>query len=390
MLRVLVAHNVSRKPTGGMSRIMTFLHDELQQKGHAIDYFCCEDVPQRFRGSAARIAFPLLVLRHAIQAARAGRPYDVINVHEPVGAAITRFKSFAGAPAVVVTTHALEKRAWEVELHELRLGRGGPSLKTRILFPCTSLWQSRMTLKHADHIFCTNTQDRSYLNKWLRIDENRITRIAPGANPLFAVSAEGRDYSRAKRLLFAGTWIKRKGVEDLVIAFRDLAHSYPDLGLIVLGGGVPAASILSDFPDELRHRVECVQTSSDVETAKVFAESDIYILPSLFEGTPLTLIEAMMSGLPIVTTATCGMLDTINHDQNGLLVPLRSPAQIKLALTHLLNDGGTRERLGRTALREARRHYSWTNMATPLLSVYQRLATLDDAASNPVVSGVRA
>ena len=45
--------------------------------------------------------------------------------------------------------------------------------------------------------------------------------------------------------------------------------------------------------------------------AAAFAAADLFLLPSLFEGTPLTLMQAMMSGLPIVTTATCGMKDVL-------------------------------------------------------------------------------
>ena len=57
----------------------------------------------------------------------------------------------------------------------------------------------------------------------------------------------------------------------------------------------------------------------------MFAANDVFLLPSLFEGTPLTLIEAMAAGLPVVTTATCGMLDTIRDGENGRLIPDARP-----------------------------------------------------------------
>jgi len=102
-LRILVAHNVFRERTGGMSRLMGFVHDQLVLAGHSVDYFCSEDFPPALGGRFARFTFPVLLLRHAMAAARAGRPFDLINVHEPSGAPISLLKGAAGRPRVVVT-----------------------------------------------------------------------------------------------------------------------------------------------------------------------------------------------------------------------------------------------------------------------------------------------
>ena len=79
-LRILVAHNVFGKRTGGMSRLMGFVHDQLVLAGHSVDYFCTEDFPRALGGRFARFTFLVLLLRHAMAAARAGRPFDLINV----------------------------------------------------------------------------------------------------------------------------------------------------------------------------------------------------------------------------------------------------------------------------------------------------------------------
>src|SRR5687767_6804393 len=100
-LRILIAHNVSRARTGGMSRTMSFIHDQIEQAGHSVDYFCAEDVRPSFQGRVARFSFPLLVRGRAVAAARALKPYDIINVHEPSAAAIARYKRAAGDPIVV-------------------------------------------------------------------------------------------------------------------------------------------------------------------------------------------------------------------------------------------------------------------------------------------------
>ena len=102
--------------------------------------------------------------------------------------------------------------------------------------------------------------------------------------------------------MFAGTWRKNKGIEDLVPAFIGLAEHHRDLTLHVIGAGVPPDAIRAQFPEAIRGRIHCDTPQDDFAMAAAFAAADVFLLPSLFEGTPLTLMQAMMSGLPIVTT----------------------------------------------------------------------------------------
>ncbi|HET6841835.1 MAG TPA: glycosyltransferase family 4 protein [Candidatus Angelobacter sp.] len=372
-LRILVAHNVSRQLTGGMSRLLGFMHQQIVLAGHAVDYFCAEDLPPSLKGRLARFSFPAMVFRHARAAAQAGRPYDIVNVHEPQGAVLGLLKGLAGRPQVVVTTHGVERRGWQRLLEEAERGREQVKLTSRVLFPATVLSQTRVALSHADHIFCLNSEDSEYLAANFRIPASRITRIYPAADPVYAEVAAQRDYTRKKTLLFAGTWLKRKGTLDLIAAFTALAARHSELQLVILNGGVEEAAIRASFPEEIRSRVICRRAEPEQGTAEAMAAADIYLLPSLFEGTPLTLMEAMYSGLPIVSTAVCGMKDVIEDGRNGLLVPLRAPQAIITAVERLLNDSALRARLGQAARAEALEKYNWPRVAGAVQEVYERL-----------------
>src|SRR5262249_9639502 len=162
-----------------------------------------------------------------------------------------------------------EQRGWERTLEEGRLGRGGgPGFLSRIYYPGTVVWQTRIALCRADHIFCLNEEDRSYLESRFGLAANIITRIFPGAHPVYGNSAEARDYSRTRTLLFAGTWMKRKGTEDVIRAFSVLSERHPHLRLVVLNGGVPENAVLDAFPEEVRNRVSCRQASPETGTAE--------------------------------------------------------------------------------------------------------------------------
>src|SRR2546428_9058188 len=256
-LRILVAHNVSRRRTGGMSRLMSFAHDHVAAAGHSVEYFCSEDMPESLHGPIARFTFPLMVLNRARAAMREGRPFDVINVHEPSGAAISLLKKTVGSPHVVVTSYGVEKRGWARVLEEARLGREVVKLKSRVLYPSTVISQARLAVSHADHVFCSNMEDYEYLTSRFGIPEQRITRIHSGADLVYADAGSTRDYSRAETLLFAGTWLNRKGTHDLIAAFTDLAMRHCRLKLVILYGLVPADAIKVLFPEQVRSRVIC-------------------------------------------------------------------------------------------------------------------------------------
>jgi len=373
-LRILVAHNVSRSRTGGMSRLMGFVHDQVAAAGHHVAYFCAEDMPLRLAPRWKRLLFPLYLYAHVRAAAAGGERYDIVNVHEPSSAAVVVGRRPLGQPVIVVTTHGVEQRGWELSLEEAKLGREGPKPRERLSHLLLSRWQCAIGLRKADHIFCLNSEDRDYLNRRMHISRERITRIQPGVDPIFGELSRGRDYAQTDRLLFAGTWRKNKGIEDIIPAFTELARRNPAVSLTVLDAGTPVDSIRSTFDPDVRSRIDTASTIDETGTAGVYARSDILIMPSLFEGTPLTLIEGMMSGLPVVTTATCGMKDVVQDEKDGLLIPIRSARAIVAAVERLQADGSLRERLGLAARQKAAEHYSWRQVAAPILEIYERLA----------------
>jgi glycosyltransferase involved in cell wall biosynthesis len=356
-----------------MSRIMGFVHDRVERAGHAVDYLCSEDAPPYAQGRRTRFGFPRFVRSQVLRAAQSGTPYDIVNVHEPSSASVATRREGLGGASVVVTSHGLEERAWTLALEEGRLGRNGPRLLTRLTFPGTVLRQARAGIAAADHVFCLNNEDRDFLIERYGRAASSVTRMTPGATETFARTARARDYRTATRILFAGTWRTNKGIADLVAAFTDIAGRHPTAELQILGAGMRRDAVESAFNPSVRFRVRCVEAGTEEETAAVFAAADIFLLPSLFEGTPLTLMEAMMSGLPIVTTATCGMKDIIVDQRNGLLVPIRSPRKIVGAIDALLADERLRESLGQAAQSDAQTLYPWDVVARPVLEVYEKL-----------------
>jgi glycosyltransferase involved in cell wall biosynthesis len=216
-------------------------------------------------------------------------------------------------------------------------------------------------------------EDYEFLSSECDIPVGNLTRIHSGAAAVYGEAGAIRDYSAATTLIFSGTWLRRKGTLDLIPAFTSLAERHPYLHLLVLNSGAGQDQVRACFPEHVRNRISCQQSEPEKGVAASLALGDILVLPSLFEGTPLTLIEAMFSGLPVVTTATCGMRDVIEHGRTGLLVPMRSSVDIVAAVERLLGDQALRRQLGQSARKEALERYSWESVAAPVRDVYERL-----------------
>ncbi|MCE9564906.1 MAG: glycosyltransferase [Planctomycetes bacterium] len=180
------------------------LHDRVEADGHTVEYFTAEQLPTRFGGRLARFTFPWLLWRHTVAAAKAGRPYDVVNVHEPSGAILALGKRAAGNPFLVITSHGVEDRGWAVTREDASLGRTPLSLKTRIWHPLTLLPQARFGLRRAEHVFCLNQEDRMFLRRKYRFSDDRVTRLFPAADTAYLEAFPRRNYTPADRLLLSG------------------------------------------------------------------------------------------------------------------------------------------------------------------------------------------
>jgi glycosyltransferase involved in cell wall biosynthesis len=371
--RVLVAHNISRGNRGGMALMMESMHAALEEFGWEIEYFTADDLNFIASPRLRRYAFSWYTRRHALRALVAGRPYDIINIHEPSGAALVFGKPRLGNPAVVAMSHGLEQRYWELCLQGGQRGPKPPSLKERITFPLMSLWQSWLTLRKADHVLCSNAVDRKFLIERLRVAPEKITLILHPAGPEFARVASRRRYDRpCTKLIFAGTWTERKGIRQLIESFPVLAKKYPALQLDILGAGLAAERVLDDFPAPLRSRICVYSSTSHEEAARILLDCDIFLLPSYFEGGPLTLVEAMYTGLPAITTSSW-LTDFVRDGQNCLVIAPGSAEEIVHAVEKLMNDAGLRERIGRQGHADATGTQTWRALAQIVDKVYSNL-----------------
>src|SRR5207249_879334 len=100
---------------------------------------------------------------------------------------------------------------------------------------------------------------------------------------------------------------------------------------------------------------------------------DIFCLPSIAEGTPLVILEAMASGLPIVASAVGGIPSMISSGVEGYLVPPRSPPQLAKAIVALASSSNLRRQMGARGRLRVEREYSLDHGIERYSSLYKRL-----------------
>ncbi len=158
----------------------------------------------------------------------------------------------------------------------------------------------------------------------------------PISSSFFRKRYEGE---RDKTIVAVGRVDENKNHEMLIRAFSQIAQEFPKYRLIIYGEGDLRQSLLGLIKDlKLEDRI--LMPGSVNNIADVIYKSEIFVLPSNTEGTPNTLIEAMIMGLCVISTdCPCGgPADLIENDYNGILTPVGDTEKLKENLQKLLNN----------------------------------------------------
>jgi glycosyltransferase involved in cell wall biosynthesis len=167
------------------------------------------------------------------------------------------------------------------------------------------------------------------------------------------------------RLIFVGQVSLRKGVPDLLESWRRLA--WLDAELWIVG------SVSPDFA-AIRHRWTDVPgirfIAHSTQVAQLFRQSDVFVYPSIEEGSALVTYEAMACGLPVITTPNAGSV--VRDGEDGFIVPIRDVNALCDRLERLRSNASLRTQMGLSARMHVGQ-FTWTNYQTRLIASYRRL-----------------
>jgi glycosyltransferase involved in cell wall biosynthesis len=168
---------------------------------------------------------------------------------------------------------------------------------------------------------------------------------------------------------YVGRLSEEKGLDDLLEAAGLLLPSLPASRLLLVGAG-PRKEMLEQTAR--RHGIEgrVHFAGFQTRTSEWYPAMDAFVLPSLTEGTPMALLEAMAHRLPIVATAVGGIPGMITHGKNGLLVPAGDQTKLLEAMRALATDPDLRQELSLCGRRSVREAYDVQNWIRLMCEVY--------------------
>jgi glycosyltransferase involved in cell wall biosynthesis len=372
-MRILLVSFIDDNHWSGMGRWTHRMAEALSRLGHQPRLWFAGDF--RMSRRAGRLAVLLFPFALALRLWRRRRDFDAVVVHEPCGFWYGVLRRFVPTlPPLVLMCHNVESKHFAELLAATRRGQAAVSLATRIKTPLFRLWQSDNAIKLADEVVCLSSLDRDYIIRRLR---RAPERVALQINGVACETFETRRDATGGgggggRVLFVGGWLDVKGRRVVPSIWSRVRDAFPQSQLTVVGSGQPAEVVLRDFAKRDRSSVTVVPRLEDeAEMSAQYAAHDLFLMPSLSEGSPLSLLEALASGLPVVAARVGGVPDIVTHDVDGLLFDIENAADAAAQVRRLLSEPRTAARLGRAG-QERTRSLSWTASAQTLLTAIER------------------
>jgi glycosyltransferase involved in cell wall biosynthesis len=217
-------------------------------------------------------------------------------------------------------------------------------------YPESDMRKVESELALADRIVCASPFVRDTMVE-TGTDPGKIAVIPYGvATDRFTPGTRDQSHDGLK-LLFAGHFGLRKGAWYLLEALRRLTH-LKHLSMTVFGKQTVPERFLAPFGD----RIQCVPHVPRNQMHHAYQQGDVFVLPTLFEGSAISVFEALASGLPVVTTPNAGSV--VRDGMDGFVVPIRDARALADRIEQLYGDTALRREMGIRA-RERALEFPW-------------------------------
>jgi glycosyltransferase involved in cell wall biosynthesis len=286
----------------------------------------------------------------------------------------------------VVQIHGFPLREWKIKL----MNNANPLLCNFVWFLTKMLHNLAISLiKNSSTILLVNNSEVKSFYERCEIPSNKI-KIMPSAINLHEHKKHLLPREDARKILglaesevvtigYIGGLKPEKNVETLVKAFEGFMKSYPKAKakLIIIGDG-PTRPILEEYVRK-RGIENIVSFLGFIPNAyKLLNAIDIFVLPSLSEGSPIALIEAMSSGKAIIASDIPAIKELVEDGKDALLFDPRDPVQLKNLILKLYNDPELRKKLGENAKRKAEQ-YNVDVVFPKMLQIYKEVVAYNFA-----------
>lgn len=233
----------------------------------------------------------------------------------------------------------------------------------------------------SDQIVTVTEALRQQTIERLRISPTRVTTIHNGIDAERYYQPDARAATRAALglapdafvLTYTGRLIGGKGLEEVLRAAQPLVERHPACRVLIVGEG-ELQERLQQLAGELGLLSHVVFAGFRRDVPEVLAASDVFVLPSFSEGLPLSVLEAMAAGKPVVVSRVGGVPEIVHDGETGLMIRPGDVPGLTAALLSLIEDPARRTALGARGRQHVQEHFSVPSMIARYQDLYQAYA----------------
>lgn len=244
-------------------------------------------------------------------------------------------------------------------------------------------------LRKSDALVAESPASKQHMVQEYGVDPQRIQVVPCGVDTTLFQPQDWRQARRALALpetapilLFVGRIQPLKGLGTLLRAAQGVRQHYPDLHVLIVGGGVDESD--TNEAEELGRlqalgqqlgltpHLHFIKAQPQEALAQYYAAADVFVMPSHYESFGMVVLEAMACGTPVVASDVGGLAWTVQHERTGLLAPVSDWHAFAQAIIRILATPERRETFGHAAIQRART-FAWEQIVEENLQLYHRL-----------------
>lgn len=365
--KINVIHLVEELTIGGLEKVLTAIVLNLKKKKYNVSVWCLreggffadklikEGIDVKIlQISTSRNPLSIYKLYKLLKSHR----FDIIHTHAYSAGTIGRISAFlAGIPVIISHNHSVYDYYNKY-------------------YHFVEWFLSHIT----DRIICISNIVNRFANETQRINAKKLITIYNGIDSV--CSSAGKKVSSLRKELgipinhsvicTIAHMEEHKGLAYLLESASLLLESRSDICFLLVGEGTLKEE-LKELSVSLKIDKNVIFTGERSDIPEILSLIDIFVLPSIREGLPLTILEAMDCGKPIIATNVGGISEVVTDGVNGKLVPPKDPEALYSAMNGLLDDREMLEKMGNNGKRVCNESFNSKAMVGKIEELYDFL-----------------
>jgi len=376
-----IAHiNMFYLPTfGGVERVMYELATRQAKEGHEVHVFCCDSdkynriekkeeiiegvhvhrISYWFRLSLNTFVWPALLWKFK------GK-FDIVHTH-------------VSGHDYILFAGLICKLKGIRHIHTTHCPWTDASFRPKILRPflfLNDIFMNKFAFRFVDKIIAITPWELETLEKYC--DKEKVKIIPNGVDKILYKKIKNNSFRKRKGIkekyliLFFGRLNPTKGPEMLAKTALNITKKRKDIAFVWIGPDEGKAEEVKELIKNHKNMKYLGPISGKEKIAEMYQAADVYVLPSYREGLPLTLFEAMASGIPIVASPVNGIPYEIKEEENGLFSDYGDLNSIEKNILRILKDKKLAKKMSKNNLKKSK-NYDWDGIYKRYMGEYEAL-----------------